>query len=225
MKINETSQPYIKTLILLFFTVVQCTREYERETYLLSYLSSFYQGGGPDNTVPTVTLPVQGPPLRGNLWPGQAGLSLRREPRTPFLFLIKLNTLDYISCVFSNVLSTNCLQHFSLQMYCYSSIPYSLLCLWLFTSIICLSVWCYSLIILNCYKACLQLNIFMNCLLSSSNVRYYLFHRISKVCGGGWDEHRYNLSLIDLKRATMRHREMFYYNYYCYSQIGSVRSY
>merc|ERR1719499_2140473 len=89
-------------------------------------------------------------------------------------------------------------------------------------SIICLSVWCYSLIILNCYKACLQLNIFMNCLLSSSNVRYYLFHRISKVCGGGWDEHRYNLSLIDLKRATMRHREMFYYNYYCYSQIGSV---
>lgn len=46
--------------------------------------SSFYQGGGPDNTVPTVTLPVQGPPLRGNLWPGKAGKALVGNPGPHF---------------------------------------------------------------------------------------------------------------------------------------------
>lgn len=123
---------------------------------------------------------------------------LRREPRTPFEYLFKtpLNT----SRVSLQTFCPNCLQYF-LQMYCYSTLPYSLLCLWLFPSIICLSVWCYSLIILNCYKACLQLNIFMNCpsrpmFVTTCSTESKVGTSMATV---DWPE--------NIVRATMRHRE------------------
>jgi len=60
------------------------------------------QGGGPDNTVPTVTLPVQGPPLRGFTWSQAVRRASRREPRTP---LFKNSKTPLATYIFSRVYS------------------------------------------------------------------------------------------------------------------------
>jgi hypothetical protein len=60
---NKRNQPILLLIDFVhWFTVFNV-----REKQLFQSHRVSTQGGGPDNTVPTVTLPVQGPPLRGNL--------------------------------------------------------------------------------------------------------------------------------------------------------------
>jgi hypothetical protein len=103
---NKRNQP-TNTLCLLILLnhlfFVQCTRK----NLLLSYHQVSTRVGV--RTIRSLRWPCRSrDPRSGGTWgQDQKGrLILRREPRTPFFWLVLIkNTLDYISCVSSNVLS------------------------------------------------------------------------------------------------------------------------
>jgi hypothetical protein len=109
---NKRNQP-TNTLCLLILLnhlfFVQCTRKRTSFYPTIKFLPGWGSGQyGPYGDPAGPGTPAQGEPVAR-----KGRQSSRREPRTPFFS--KKNTLDYISCVSSNVLSSKCLRKNLLQ--------------------------------------------------------------------------------------------------------------
>jgi len=109
---NKRNQPTIT--LFTDFAVFTYSLFNVREKEPPSILSiKFQPGWGSGQYGPYGDPAGPGTPAQGEPVARKGRQSSRREPRTPFFS--KKNTLDYISCVFSNVLSSKCLRKNLLQ--------------------------------------------------------------------------------------------------------------